>query len=313
MSTQIQYVYKNITVHIYIYLFDLYILLFLYIDNMVFFTSKFICKASHESNPEWGNDTSTWALLWSISGWGWIQHRPTTSQKIDGERGGKLSWNLWKIWRCFGPNCCIVFFWDIFWKQGIIIFWSKSQFFKSASHGPKIWHAASSHREETTISKHGLAARKTCASGNRVIWSRDLRRKKNLDEKSQQKNLELITTWSFSMILQKTPRWEDNYVALRGLLLFQAWKSWWSMNAEWRCTSTARPITALWGFEWHVHQHWMEMDCMPSRVSMFTLTRTWRISSPSQHLCCIWNGFGCDVVFREGLWLLSRQVCLKDS
>ena len=125
--------------------------------------------------------------------------------------------------------------------------------------------------------------------GIALFGARDLRREKDLDEKSQQKNLELITTWSFSMILQKTPRWEDNYVALRGLLLFQPWKILVVMNAEWHCTSTARPITALWGFEWHVHQHWMEMDCMPSRVSMFTLTRTWHISSPSQHLCCIWK------------------------
>ena len=57
MSTQIQYVYKNITVYIwYIYIWIIYIYYIylisifrfcLYIENMVFFTSQTICKASH--------------------------------------------------------------------------------------------------------------------------------------------------------------------------------------------------------------------------------------------------------------------------
>lgn len=191
-----------------------------------------------------------------------------------------------------------------FWKHGIIILPHMVQ--KSGI------FAARSHREETTISKHGLAARKTCASGNRVIWSRDLRREKDLDEKSQQKNLELITTWSFSMILQKTPRWEDNYVAYY-LLLFQPWKSWWS----WMQSGIAH------------QQHNLSQLCEDSNDTCISIEWRW-IVCHQEFQCLLWhepgtfqahhstcaafeNGFGCDVVFREGLWLLSRQVCFKDS
>ena len=57
---------------------------------------------------------------------------------------------------------------EIFLEHGSSSFWANPSWTNT-------YDAISSHksdREETTISKHALAARKICASGNRVIWSR---------------------------------------------------------------------------------------------------------------------------------------------
>lgn len=158
-----------------------------------------------------------------------------------------------------------------------------------------------------------LAARKTCASGNRVIWSRDLRREKDLDEKSQQKNLELITTWVWR-ILHKKHQDEKIITWLITSYFSNLEKSWWS----WMLSGVAH------------QQHDLSQLCEDSNDTCISIEWRWIVchqefqcllwhepgTFQAHHSTCaafenIWNGFGCDVVFREGLWLLSRASVFK--